>query len=536
MDELKKALEKVLLEQYARILTQVCRDRHSPAYGCFDRNWWHYKIRDYPSIILQQGGYFCALLSRMELFRDISRQLRETAEASVCFWHTRACRRGAFEEYYPWEKGYPPLAFSTLAALKTISMLDLDIHLFSRGIKKAASQLLSRREYQAANQQVAGLAALTRIRSPFPELVPEDRYREVMAFTLGLQDPEGWFTEYDGSDLGYLSVTLDCLWDIWDLTHDEEIRIAGRSALGFMHKLVSAAGGNIGLLNSRDTDYLVPYGIVRYMGCEDPIAAAEAAEIMSKAFSGEGHPFARAVDDRYWVHYIGHSFARAYQFLCQNTPRTIAEPTSPVIPPFTGFSLPNAGFTIRRAAEITFLFAARKGGAWVIYGAPGTGHYCSDFGWMVEHGKKQYVTNWESGLWKSEAEGETVTVSGYLFPHRGQLSTPLKHFLLRFVSYFLGYQIIGFLKNVLIFKKRRSRIFFTRQVSFSGRTLQMDDCLQHLPRDARVIRATRSSKRHVASADSYHPEDFHLCKGFHSEQTKEHEQHTCRYKTTITLP
>ena len=51
------ALKHVRDRALPRILTQACRDPGSPAYGCFDRNWWHYKIRDFPSIMLQQGGY-----------------------------------------------------------------------------------------------------------------------------------------------------------------------------------------------------------------------------------------------------------------------------------------------------------------------------------------------------------------------------------------------------------------------------------------------------------------------------------------------
>ena len=38
-------------------MTQVCRDPHSAAYGSFDRDWWHYRIRDFSSVILQQGAY-----------------------------------------------------------------------------------------------------------------------------------------------------------------------------------------------------------------------------------------------------------------------------------------------------------------------------------------------------------------------------------------------------------------------------------------------------------------------------------------------
>ena len=32
-----------------KILTLQDRNAHSPTYGCFDRNFWHYKIIDFPS-------------------------------------------------------------------------------------------------------------------------------------------------------------------------------------------------------------------------------------------------------------------------------------------------------------------------------------------------------------------------------------------------------------------------------------------------------------------------------------------------------
>ena len=50
-------LEKYIKLILPRILTQVCRNKYSKNFGSFDRNWWHYKIRDFSSIILQQGAY-----------------------------------------------------------------------------------------------------------------------------------------------------------------------------------------------------------------------------------------------------------------------------------------------------------------------------------------------------------------------------------------------------------------------------------------------------------------------------------------------
>ena len=95
-----------------RILTHLCRDPHSDSYGCCDRNWWHYKIRDFPSIILQQGGYAILQAGKLDCFKDQADSFSHWAIASAQFWNARAIRYHAFEEYYPWEQGYPPLAFS----------------------------------------------------------------------------------------------------------------------------------------------------------------------------------------------------------------------------------------------------------------------------------------------------------------------------------------------------------------------------------------------------------------------------------------
>ena len=50
-------------ENISRVLTQVDRDCDSKTYGCCDRNYWHLKIRDFPSAILQQTCLTMALMN-----------------------------------------------------------------------------------------------------------------------------------------------------------------------------------------------------------------------------------------------------------------------------------------------------------------------------------------------------------------------------------------------------------------------------------------------------------------------------------------
>lgn len=113
-----ESLSAVARSWRPRLLTQLDRDPRSPSYGCGDRDWWHYKIRDFPSIFLQQAGYSTWCLSEINDGNKESSALNDLALGSLRFWSLRVGKRKSFDEYYPWEQGYPPAAFSSLAMVR----------------------------------------------------------------------------------------------------------------------------------------------------------------------------------------------------------------------------------------------------------------------------------------------------------------------------------------------------------------------------------------------------------------------------------
>jgi len=93
------ALTVVSERAMPRILSQICRDEGSPFFGCADRNWWHYKMRDFPSIILQQSGATLHAARGLKSFSDCPNELKKLTTASCKFWNERAIRFRSFEEY-----------------------------------------------------------------------------------------------------------------------------------------------------------------------------------------------------------------------------------------------------------------------------------------------------------------------------------------------------------------------------------------------------------------------------------------------------
>ena len=490
-----------------RILTQLCRDPSSPLYGCADRNWWHYKIRDFPSIILQQAGYAMHLAAPWFDGGGGAEALHDLAGASARFWNGRALRHHAFEEYYPWEQGYPPLAFSTLAVAKLVHDDAVPLADVAPGLRRAAAQLRTRFEAQAGNQQVAGLAALAWIDRLLPHAADPAAFAAQKARTFALQQAEGWYWEYDGPDLGYLAVTIDCLWDLYDATGDEEFRNSIRRALTFMARLFAASPNGIGLHNSRNTDYLVPYGIVRSALEGDAAERKDASFVASLAFAGadrDDHFFA-AVDDRYICHYIGQSVMRAVALLGEG--RDIAAPAARKV---QAELVPGSGHYLASG----LIVSCRKGGIFTLHKGE---REASDFGWIVERGRKQFVTHWWSSAWTFERIEDGVKVEGDLFPHSEKLSTPPKHMVLRLLSLVLGRRLTALLKRVLIFKRGGGGPHLVRTIRHAAGKVEVIDEITGLVSRDRLLRAPRASKRHVASADSYQRQDLALAGRFTEE-------------------
>lgn len=507
------------------MLTQICRDPGAPFYGACDRNWWHYKIRDFPSVIIQQAGYALHIASGLDTFQEQRSTFQKIASATATFWNQRALRHGAFEEYYPYEQGYPPVAFATLGMAKLCIEGVIPLSEIRPGLVIAASQLLTRFEAQAANQQIAGTAALSVIRSLDPSLIDEAAFQKILTDILELQHDEGWFPEYDGPDLGYLAVSIDCLWDIHDHTADPRILPAIRKAADCIAWFALSPFCGAGMHNSRNTDYFTPYGLVRLAIDENNAQAAAAVErLFTRPAPDAYHPF-DAVDDRYWCHYIGHSVFRALA-LMEKQPTTFSEVEPTPIPS----EKPGSGHVLTSSpAGAAALISTRKGAITTVRWLDGS--FASDFGWLVQTEKQLFVTHWWNPDWKIDTSPDQASCEGYLVSHKEHISEPWKHILLRLASFFMGRRLIRILKKLVIFKKSKDSLHFTRTVRWDGETLIISDTVKGISPADKITRAPRTSKRHVASADSYHPEDLGMLRDTGRDEKISHSGNVFRCET-----
>jgi hypothetical protein len=92
--------------------------------------------------------------------------------------------------------------------------------------------------------------------------------------------------------------------------------------------------------------------------------------------------------------------------------------------------------------------------------------------------------------------------------------------VLRLLSFLLGRRLTALLKQVLIFKQGGGGPRLNRSVSRRERELVIVDRITGLTPSDRLVRAPRASKRHVASADSFHRQDLATLSGYRMEEER----------------
>ncbi len=512
MSELRRALRAYAERQLPRVLTQMDRDPDSPRFGNFDRNHWHYKIRDFSSAILQQGAFTldalrCGDLGSTGLFRESDpKKIESWAKAAIDALAAQVRRDGGVDEYFPFERSYPAAAFGLYSACRLLldwrtARPDLLARIDWRGLSRLTSHLDSRCETEAANQQAAGLAALA-LAARLPEISSRPaRISEHAERLFASQHEEGWFPEYDGPDFGYLTVTIDALVDYHDATDDPRAILAVDRAVEFLSVLVGADGRLPSTLNSRNTDYVVPYGLAR-TAARNP-RAAWLVETLFREADSPSH-FLWATDDRYHSHYVYASVVRALPHLDRMLP---GEPPRRK----ASLSLYGAGYLMVWSTDQSWSAAIglRKGGLVRIHrrNAPPL----LDHGWRVRIGSALWTSNWWQGAEaKIETDGDRLRISGACRKASFLLPTPSKHAALRLASKLLGARLLKPLRRLLIFKPQKAdpkAPRFEREIKANEQGVAVRDRLT-FPVGAVAERSPRQNLRHVASAESFHPEDL----------------------------
>ncbi len=483
-----------------QVITQIDRDEDSMTFGCCDRNFWHLKIRDFSSAILQQSGLVLTLLYSLDFYGNIyykNENVKKWALGTLDYWCKIQLKDGSFNEYYPNEHGFPPTAFSLYSACEIYKRLGVNDENIKLHLIKTARFLSKNIERQASNQEIASITALYSLYEIEKEEWIFNAIETKLSRILKTQSNEGWFPEYGGADFGYLSVSLDMLAEYYYMSNDERVKGPLNKIVEFIKHFVHPDGTIGGEYGSRNTIYFLPNGLEVLINEGNK----DALYIKKKIYSGDKYNFMNAVDDRYLSHYVMHSYLRAVEK--ENVEMNKQQIQDTLYKRFFN----EAGLFVSKKEDLFLVCSLKKGGILKVFDKEK--EYFVDFGYRVKTPKYTASTNWLDHKYTIEYDdiNNILKVSGKFNAIKQQLSSPLKHLALRILSFTLGKSIISLLKRKLIFIDNNIDVKFKREIIISEDLIQINDNIESKNK-IDLKEANSFSLRHVASGKFFKTSDL----------------------------
>jgi len=356
-------LAAAALADIPKILTLQDRNPHSPTYGCFDRNYWQYKIIDFPSGMAQEFVYPLALAWATDCPGNPyygQAAVREWAIAGMRFAARSAHGDGSCDDYFPFERAAGAAAFSLLAGIDSYRLLGLRDAELEAFFARRGAWLAGHRESGRLSNHEALIALDLAL---LEDLSGDDRWRapfeDRLARVLSWQDEEGWFHEYEGCDPGYLTLTISALARIHDMRPRDDLRQALERAVTFAAAFIHPDGTFGGEYGSRNTYNFFPHGF-ELVGRWMPTALAINDRFLDALAAGRGACFA---DD----HIVGH---HCWNYLLAWRDFAAERPAPGVLEVADGRRhFANAGLIVERRGDTVLFLALYKGGVFKFFRA-----------------------------------------------------------------------------------------------------------------------------------------------------------------------
>jgi hypothetical protein len=483
------------------------RNPVSPTFGCFDREYWHYRTVDFPCGMNQEMCLALAMAwSTNHPANPYSQnvRLRELILGSLHYARSSAYGDGTCDDYYPGEKALGALVFTLYAMTEsylTVQANDAELLEF---FARRGSWLLDHNESgQLSNHQALAALGLQNVFQLTGERRFETGMRRYRDRTLSWQHSEGWFQEYEGADPGYHSCTIDFLAKLRSKTSDDLLTKPLIAAARFAAHFAHPDGSYAGEYGSRNTYHFYPHGF--------ELLASESADALGicELYLRKGLPLGTRYfndDNRMCAHYV-YDWLQAWRDYAELPER--GGELAPLRPGLTYFE--GAGLLVQRQPSACIVVAARKGA--VVKAVGSAGPIYSDTGPMVQFEDGRVLVShlvsekneirWEEGT-------STLTVSGRLCRRRAPIMTPLKQIVFRILSIALGYVNPNWLRilvqRLFITGKPATECRFERAVQLREGGLTICDRIELVGERAAiraVLAAPDATSIYVANSNTY---------------------------------
>ena len=475
----KDLLANEALAQIPKLLTLLDRNPHSPTYGCFDRNFWQYKIIDFPSGMAQEFVWPLALaydtpVASNPFYRQPA--IRDWVEAGILYAAQSAHKDGSCDDYFPYERAGGAVAFSLLASVESYTLLGLSNPLLLRFFAKRADWLAHHHESGRLTNHQALIVLCLELVSRLLQTSKWDRAKvQRLERVLSWQNSEGWFVEYEGCDPGYHTLTIFCLASIYQLKPDVRLKEALIKAVELAAHFIHPDGSYGGEYTSRNTYNFFPHGfelVGRWM--------PQALRINDCFLVGLANGLAPCYADD---HIIGHhtwNYLLAWRDFVPDRPSEAVRPTGRIW-------LKEAKILIDRhqddGVSTELYLALNKGGVFKLFRDNQLIASDTQFSLLLLEGKKvRNAVGHLMGAYQVHLSEGEITIAGQLGWAKQKQMTPLNLLILRVVMLTVGRffpnLIRKLLQRMLITGKQDAPFHFQRQLHWNNGRWCITDELQ----------------------------------------------------------
>ncbi len=464
------------IAQIPKLLTLLDRNVHSPTYGCFDRNFWQYKIIDFPSGMAQEFVWPLALAYDTDLpGNPFYRQpvLPQWVEAGILYAARSAHPDGSCDDYFPYERAGGAAAFSLLACIESYILLGLKNQEALNFFAKRADWLAHHQESGRLTNHQALIVLNLELLSRLLQTSKWDRAKALrLEQVMSWQNSEGWFQEYEGCDPGYHTLTISCLARIYQLRPDDlRLKEVIANAVNLAAYFIHPDGSYGGEYTSRNTYNFFPHGF-EIVGQWMP----EALRINDGFLKGLAGGLAPCYADD---HIIGHhtwNYLLAWRDFVTDRP-----PSQPR--PMGRIWLKEAKILIDRRQETELYLALNKGGVFKIFRHNQL--IASDTQFSLQVRNRHKVKNAVAHLisqYQVKVNDDDISIQGQLGWAKQKQMTPLNLMILRIVMLTVGRffpnLIRKLLQKVLITGKKSAPFSFSRKLQWENGYWIVKDDLQ----------------------------------------------------------
>lgn len=241
-------------------------------------------------------------------------KIKEWAISTLKFWSTIQHKDGSFDEWYPNEHSYVATAFPTYALSELFKILAADLSTKEKDhaldtFNRAGKWLMKHEDPLVPNHEVGAVIALYNLYEITKDTKFKKSCEKLVTQVIKNQSSEGWFSEYNGADIGYLTLGIDYLAKYYKKSGNQTVLKSLENATDFLSYFIHPNGTLGGEYGSRNTEFFIPHGL-EILSTNIPLAGAITDKYLRELRAGNAfHP--GVLDDRF-IAYNLYTFLQAY--------------------------------------------------------------------------------------------------------------------------------------------------------------------------------------------------------------------------------